>query len=54
MISQASVSTKTDLELLLTDQTIEKTIDESIVFPNLDKPSEMVWNDVTIHWICDL
>lgn len=43
MITHASASTKTDLELLLTDQIIEKSVDESILFSDIDKVSEMIW-----------
>lgn len=43
MITNASVNTKTDLELLLTGQIVEKSVDESILFSDIDNVSEMIW-----------
>lgn len=43
MIARAGAATKTDLELLLSDQVVEKTVDESIVFPDLDIEVDMIW-----------
>ena len=43
MITNAGAATKIDLEILLTDQIIEKTIEESIVFPDLDLEPDMIW-----------
>lgn len=43
MIMNATVNIKTDLELLLTDQTVEKLIDESILFADIDREPELIW-----------
>ncbi len=43
MITRAGAATKTDLEMLLTDHVVEKTVNESIVFPDLDVEPEIIW-----------
>lgn len=44
LVAQASSVIKSELELLLTDQVIAKTIEESIVFPDIDTQQDLIWS----------
>ena len=43
MISRASSTTKSELEQLLTVSSIKKSIEESIIYPNIDKQQHLIW-----------
>ncbi len=44
LITVSDEEVKKDLELLLSDQTIEKTIDEAIIFPGIEKDPAALWS----------
>lgn len=44
LITRASLSVKSELESLLRGIPIKKTIEESIIFPDLDHQSELIWS----------
>lgn len=44
LIARAGALVKTDLETLLSNQTVQKTIQESIIFPDLDHQEGLVWS----------
>ncbi len=44
LIARSSSTTKSELEQLLKGKTIEKTIDESIVYPEVDQDHELIWS----------
>lgn len=44
LIARASISTKMELESLLNGIAIDKVIEESIIFPDLDRQSELIWS----------
>jgi len=44
LIVRSSASTKSELEALLLGHTIDKVIEETIVFPNVDKYPELTWS----------
>ena len=44
LITRATSSTKSDFETLLRGKSIQKTIEESIVFPDLDKRESLIWS----------
>ena len=44
LIGQASPSIKSDLELLLQGQSVRHSIEESVIFPDLDKESDLIWS----------
>lgn len=44
LIARAGAPVKTDLEALLTNQKVEKAIEESIIFPDLDSQEDLVWS----------
>ncbi len=43
LISRASSTTKSELEQLLIGSTIKKTIEESVIYPNIDKQQHLIW-----------
>ena len=43
LISRASSTTKSELEQLLTGSSIKKAIEESVVYPNIDKQQHLIW-----------
>lgn len=44
LIGRATKSLKSDLELILQNKSVTKTIEESITFPSLDGSSELLWS----------
>lgn len=44
LIARAGALVKTDLETLLNGQVVEKAIEESIIFPDLDHRENLVWS----------
>lgn len=44
LIARASRTIKSELELILTGKTVTKIIEESIVFPDVDKQQELIWS----------
>lgn len=44
LIGRASQSNKSELELVLQDQSVRHTVEESIVFPDLDKRYDLIWS----------
>ena len=43
LISRASSTTKSELEQLLNGQSIKKTIQESLVYPDIDQQQNLIW-----------
>ena len=44
LIARAPKSVKSDLELLLEDKSVDQAIQESIIFPDLDHRTELLWS----------